>query len=174
MAQSSSYLGVQYNWKPGAASSIASAASSRSSLHVATESNAITQRNQELRRKAFEKRDSNFVITHGSRRHGLRKEVAPYPMSYNHASLDIDTIDHCALWATRGGPSDFDFKEPPKRSLDLGCGHASEPVVGLPSNVCAGLKRVCSSQQPGYWRQPKSGRYVFEAPGRKVHPRQFG
>ncbi|KAG8928112.1 hypothetical protein FRC01_006443 [Tulasnella sp. 417] len=125
MAQSSSYLGVQYNWKPGAASSIASAASSRSSLHVATESNAITQRNQELRRKAFEKRDSNFVITHGARRHGMRKEVAPYPMNYNHSSLDIDTIDHCALWATRGGPSDFDFKEPPKRSLDLGCGHAT-------------------------------------------------
>ncbi|KAG8954678.1 hypothetical protein FRC04_011111 [Tulasnella sp. 424] len=125
MAQSTSYLGVQYNWKPGATSSIASAASSRSSLHIATESNAITQRNQELRRKAFEKRDSKFVITNGARRHGLRKEVAPYPMCYNHEALDIDTIDHCALWGTRGGPSDFDFKEPPKRSLDLGCGHAT-------------------------------------------------
>ncbi|KAG8967949.1 hypothetical protein FRB90_010851, partial [Tulasnella sp. 427] len=74
MAQSSSHLGIQYNWRPGASSSIASAASSRSSLPYGMESNAITQRNQALRRKAFEKRDSNFVITNGTRRHGLRKE----------------------------------------------------------------------------------------------------
>lgn len=46
-------------------------------------------------------------------------------MSYDQTSLEIDTVDHCALWATRAGPSDFDFKEPPKRSLDLGCGHAT-------------------------------------------------
>ena len=88
MAQSSAYLGVQYNYKPSSNPSIASAASSRSSLHPSTEANAVTQRNQELRRQALGKRESDFLITNGVRRHGLRKEIAPYPLSYDHTTLD--------------------------------------------------------------------------------------
>ncbi|KAG8906258.1 hypothetical protein FRB99_007320 [Tulasnella sp. 403] len=125
------YLGVHNSWNPVANNAAAdqagvSPSSSRSSVHagIAVVPNATSQRNRELMNQAFGKRDQPFAMSHGTRRHGLPKEIAPYPMCYDDIALNIDTVDHIALWNTRNGPSGFDFKEHPKRCLDVGCGHA--------------------------------------------------
>ncbi|KAG8876094.1 hypothetical protein FRB97_004448 [Tulasnella sp. 331] len=79
-------------------------------------------KNRRLLKQAFVSRNHKFLTTNGQLRHGQPLAIVPYPLSYDREWLEMDELDHAALWSARSGPSDFNFQEFPERCLDLGCG----------------------------------------------------
>ncbi|KAG9038986.1 hypothetical protein FRB95_013664 [Tulasnella sp. JGI-2019a] len=125
MSQSSSTanLGTFHSWMPNTTTTIPTPQRApRKSLGESLDRENIQESNRSLVKQAFAARHDKFLTTNGQVRHGQSSKVAPYPMSYDRAWLEMDELDHAALWSARSGPSDFDFKEYPERSLDLGCG----------------------------------------------------
>jgi hypothetical protein len=85
-----------------------------------------------------------FVTKNGKRHHNFSSERAPYPRNYEHESLDqcvlpvtdlraspkeliirlgSDDWNHLFFTQLCDSPTFHQFTQPPKRVLDLGCGH---------------------------------------------------
>ncbi|KAL5495125.1 hypothetical protein ACEPAI_587 [Sanghuangporus weigelae] len=78
---------------------------------------------QDSRRRSVFLKQSNFTKKNGRRHHAFDKMKAPYPISFDRRTLDLDVIDHIFLKSLKQSVSFARVKEgPPKRCLDLGCG----------------------------------------------------
>lgn len=66
-------------------------------------------------------REDNFTIKHGSRHHSYDPEKAPYPLSYDKEFIGMDLLDHAFLRSV-AKTSAVDFRVPPTKVLELGCG----------------------------------------------------
>lgn len=78
---------------------------------------------QDSRRRSVFLKQSNFTKKNGRRHHAFDKMKAPYPISFDRRTLDLDVTDHVFLKSLKHSVSFIKFKDgPPKRCLDLGCG----------------------------------------------------
>ncbi|KDQ14342.1 hypothetical protein BOTBODRAFT_174831 [Botryobasidium botryosum FD-172 SS1] len=65
---------------------------------------------------------ARLEIRNGSRTHTYSRRDAPYPLTYDRSLLDFDVWNHEYWREVYGSITLHDFKAPPSRSLDLGCG----------------------------------------------------
>ncbi|TFK36969.1 hypothetical protein BDQ12DRAFT_686169 [Crucibulum laeve] len=66
-------------------------------------------------------KEGQFTLKHGQKHHSYG-EKAPYPLSYDRAFLEMESLDNRLAYHLRGSVSYVNFEEPPERTLDLGCG----------------------------------------------------
>ncbi|KAF9015642.1 S-adenosyl-L-methionine-dependent methyltransferase [Cyathus striatus] len=68
-------------------------------------------------------KEGQFIYKHGQKHHSYDNEKAPYPLSYDKHVLEIESLDNRLAAHLRGGSVSYvNFKQPPARILDLGCG----------------------------------------------------
>ncbi|KXN88799.1 Demethylmenaquinone methyltransferase [Leucoagaricus sp. SymC.cos] len=75
-------------------------------------------------RRLTARKEGNFVFKHGQRHHSYDSEKAPYPLSYDRAVLDLESLQHKFVLTLKGSVSFVNFEDDcrPRRVLDLGCG----------------------------------------------------
>ncbi|KAF9454137.1 hypothetical protein P691DRAFT_810855 [Macrolepiota fuliginosa MF-IS2] len=74
-------------------------------------------------RRSTTRREGQFIYKHGQRHHSYDSEKAPYPLSYDRAVLDLESLENKFVQHLKGSISFVNFKQhPPQRVLDLGCG----------------------------------------------------
>ncbi|KAJ3539166.1 hypothetical protein NM688_g6406 [Phlebia brevispora] len=73
-------------------------------------------------RKKSGKKENQFLLREGSRLHAYDRDKAPYPFSYDRDLLELSCIDHALIYRLKQSVTVINFKELPKRCLDLGTG----------------------------------------------------
>ncbi|KAF9535677.1 S-adenosyl-L-methionine-dependent methyltransferase [Crepidotus variabilis] len=87
---------------------------------TSTASNVYNTNTTSEARRSTRKKD--FQYKHGIKVHAYDNEKAPYPLSYDRTTLELDALDHKLVQHIAKSVSFASLDEPPTRVLDLGCG----------------------------------------------------
>ncbi|PFH49806.1 hypothetical protein AMATHDRAFT_62438 [Amanita thiersii Skay4041] len=90
-------------------------------------------------------KEGQFVYKHGKRHHSYDNEKAPYPLSYDRNVLEIEALDNKFNYFLKNSASFVNFRQPPGRVLDLGCGTGNwifEAAKGWPDCTFVGFDLV--------------------------------